>query len=164
MVAQATLTRLVMVRIHVGQPFDALTLAHGLRPAHRKTGDSSRAKDASNGPEQAGATRRRAERAASICCRKVEFSRWMHAGLIFIFSSDFSISCRIILSSLPQSRSVPPSLHANMLFTSCAANSVRSTSAVPLIYPQRLDDHVAGHAFMTIRRDPPETILGLSFV
>ena len=36
MVAQATLTRLVMVRIHVGQPFDAPPvgrLAHGLRPA-----------------------------------------------------------------------------------------------------------------------------------
>jgi putative endonuclease len=36
MVAQATLTRLVMVRIHVGQPFDAVQarLAHGLRPAY----------------------------------------------------------------------------------------------------------------------------------
>ncbi len=36
MVAQATLTRLVMVRIHAGQPFDAhpkTVLAHGLRPA-----------------------------------------------------------------------------------------------------------------------------------
>ena len=37
MVAQATLTRLVMVRIHAGQPFDAPSggrLAHGRRPAY----------------------------------------------------------------------------------------------------------------------------------
>ena len=37
MVAQVTLTHLVMVRIHAGQPFDAPPvgrLAHGLRPAY----------------------------------------------------------------------------------------------------------------------------------
>lgn len=41
MAAQATLTRLVMVRIHVGQPFDAARkarLAHGLRPACMRAG------------------------------------------------------------------------------------------------------------------------------
>ena len=60
MAAQATLTRLVMVRIHVGQPFDAPS-EHGLLMAcgrQIKGSESVASRSASNGPEQA----KRAER------------------------------------------------------------------------------------------------------
>ena len=54
MAAQVTLTHLVMVRIHVGQPFDALRdapLAHGLPAGQTEGRERIVRRNAANGPE-----------------------------------------------------------------------------------------------------------------
>ena len=130
MVAQATLTRLVLVRIQAGQPFDAaFGLAHGLRPAKktsRMAGSEKLREAAANGPEQAKSVE------GPVASRH-------------LFAEARGLSPEL-------SRGIPvvyfPRLRSGVIYIDSSTD-----------FEQRLEDHISGQACRTTQLDPPVAIL-----